>query len=228
MFSRKTYKLYNGNTFMAKSVDLKKIVAGAALTACLLPTQAVYASGSPQKEKAPISVILGGRKGPESYGAGLGMRFGKIGLGVEGNLYSDIKLQDTKENIPGFEGIYFQGKENLEKTSYIGAFAEFYPRISEKLSLVIGVGGGLKKGTRNIEENLLRRETVLASNTTSTLEEDVVGNIRGGFILDITKKIGVGPFIGYEKSFKKNGLNKGGIFFGVNVFFRFPGQGGDK
>lgn len=211
-----------------KRANFKKILAGgAALTTFLVP-QVAYASDSPKKEKAPISIILGIRKGPESYGAGLGMRFGKIGLGVEGNLYSDIKLQDIKENIPGFEGIYFQGKENLEKTSYIGAFAEFYPRISEKLSLVIGAGGGLKKGTRNIEENLLRGETVLASNTNSTLEKDVVGNIRGGLIFDITKNIGVSPFIGYEKSFKKNGLNKGGIFFGVNAFFSFPRKKGNR
>jgi len=187
---------------------------GAASPAYALP---VNSNPVPEKNKSKVSMTLEANKGSGSYGAGLGVRFGNIGLGVKGKKYSDRNLYETEENV--FGDVYFKGKKDLEKISYIGAFAEFYPRISEKVSMVLGAGGGLKKGTINIEEKLLRGEKELASHETSTSKKGFGWDIYAGLIFDI-KKLGIGPIFGYEKSSGENGLNKGSFYFGIKANFK--------
>ncbi len=208
-------------THNRKGVGKKILAIGLVLSTLLLPKfmHGSQKSRSPQKEKAPISLILGARKGfgnNESYGGGLGIKVGKIGFGLEGDWYSDKISQDIKENVVG--DIYLEGKEKLEKISYIGAFAEFYPGLSEKLSLVLGIGGGFKKGVRNIEEKLLRNEVELALNKTSTsLKKESALKFYAGLIFDFTKNISAGPFVGYEKSPKENVLESDGFYAGIKA-----------
>jgi opacity protein-like surface antigen len=197
-----------------KKGNFKKAIAtGAALVTLVSPV--AYAANSSQKEKAPISLILEAGKGAESYSAGLGAKIGKIGLGIRGKKYSNKSLYDTEENV--FGDVYFKGKKDLEKISYIGAFAEFYPSLSEKVSMVLGAGGGLKKGTVNIEEKLLRDGKELASNQISTLKKGFGWDVYAGLIFDITKNISAGPFAGYEKSSGEKELESDGFYAGIKL-----------
>jgi len=216
-----------------KRANFKKILAGGAVLTTFLVPQVAYASNSPQKEKAPLSIILGARKGfgkSGLYGGELGLKYGRFAL--VGNLgsRSDINLQDTEEkmiSIPEID-IYFQGRENLKDFSSFGGSVEYHPRISERMSGVIGVGGGLEKYTRNIEENLVRRigseESLLASNINSIPEKEFVWNVYGGLSFNITKGLSLNPNIGYEKAFKKNGLKRG-MYVNLRAILSFSRRG---
>jgi len=121
---------------------------------------------------------------------------------------SDLNLQDTEENV--FGDIYFQGREDLKDFSSFGGSVEYHPRISERMSGVIGVGGGLEKYTRNIEENLVRRtgseESLLASNINSIPEKEFVWNVYGGLSFNITKGLSLNPNIGYKIGSREKGM----------------------
>jgi len=212
-----------------KRANFKKILVGAALTTFLVP-QVAYASDSPKKEKAPISIILGARKGfggSGLYSGELGLKYGRFAL--VGNLgsRSDINLQNIEEkmiSIPEIN-IYFQGREDLKDFSSFGASLEYHQPIAKGVSGVIGIGGNFENYARNIEENLVRRidgeETLLASNTSSVPEKEFVGNIYAGPSFKITKWLELNPNIGYEKSFKKNGLKERGAYVNLRAILSF-------
>jgi opacity protein-like surface antigen len=204
-----------------KRANFKKILAGGVVLTTFLVPQAVYASDSSKKEKAPVSIILGARKelgGNKLYGGELGIGIGRFALVGNMGSGSDINLQDSEKNV--FGDVYFQGIENLEKRKSLGLSLEYHPRISEKVSGVIGAGGGLEKRTRNIEENLVRRtdseETLLASNINSIPEKGFGWNVYTGLIFDLTKNISLNPNIGY-----KIGLKEKGMFANLRLIFSF-------
>lgn len=213
-----------------KRVNFKKILAGAALAAFLSPTQVAFASNSPQKEKAPISIILGARKGFGKgglYGAEIGMKFGRFALVGNMSSRSDINLQDIEEEM--IRNVYFQGREDLKDFSSIGASLEYHQPIAKGVSGVIGIGGNLENYTREVQENLVRKtdtgESLLASNTSSLSEKEFVGNIYIGPSFKITKWLELNPNIGYEKSFKKNGLKERGAYVNLRVILSFSRRG---
>lgn len=206
-----------------KGVNLKKILAGTVLAASLFPAQAVYASDSPKKEKAPVSIILGGRKGLGSNGL-QGVEFGGKykDFALVGNICSgsDINLQDTEENV--FGNVYFQGREDLEKRKSFGGSLEYHPRLGKGVSLVFGAGIGLESRIRNINENLIREGTVLASNQVSKKENGVFGEIYFGPSIKATKWLEINPNIGY-----KTGKEKG-MVANIRAILSFPGKKGDR
>ncbi|MBA7619908.1 hypothetical protein ES703_27250 [subsurface metagenome] len=198
----------------------KKILAGTVLAASLFPAQAVYASDSPKKEKAPVSIILGGRKGfgkSGLYGGEFGVRFGRIGLVANLGSGPDLNLQKTEEKVSGFEGVYFKGSEDLKNSSYFGGALEYH-QPGKGVSWVIGAGGGLEKVTREIEENLVRDGTSLASNRTSTQEEKFAGYFYTGPSFKI-KKLEINPNIGY-----KTGREKG-VFVNLRIILPISKRG---
>jgi len=217
---------------MAKSVPgkinnfKKKVVAttlvgflGAASPAYALP---VNSGPVPEKNKSKVSLILGARKGfgkSGLYGGEFGIGVGRFAL--VGSLGSgpDLNLQDTEENV--FGNVYFQGREDLKNSSYFGGALEYH-QPGKGVSWVIGAGGGLEKVTREIEENLVRGETVLASNTTSTPEKKFAGYVYTGPKFPITKNMGLNLNVGY-----KTGREKG-VFVNLRAIFRFPGKKGDR
>jgi hypothetical protein len=197
---------------------LKKILTGAALVTSLFPSQAVYASNS-QKEKAPVSIILGARKGlGESglHGGELGIGVGRFALVGNFGLGSDINLQNTEDHV--FGDVYFQGREDLKNSSYFGGALEYH-QPGKGISWVVGAGGGLEKVTREIEENLVRDGTVLASNKTSTPEKKFAGYFYTGPSFKITKGLSLNPNVGY-----KTGREKG-VFVNLRAVLSFPGKG---
>jgi opacity protein-like surface antigen len=209
---------------IGKRGNFEKKAAAITLTGFLGAASPTYAlpvnsEPAPEKNKSKVSITLEANKGSGSYGAGLGLKVGKIGFGVKGKKYSNRNLYDIKENIPGFEGISFQGRKDFEKTTYMGIFAEVYPRILENLSLVLGASGGIKKGTINIEEKLLRGEDELASHETSALKKGFGWDVYAGLIYDFTGNISAGPFVGYGSS-KENELGKEGVSFGIKANFK--------
>ena len=201
-----------------KRANFKKIVGAIALCTFLFPSQA-YASRSPKNlnKKAPFSIILGARGGHGFYGGEFGIRYKNLAL--VGNLGSgsDLNLQDTEENV--FGDVYFQGREDLKDFSSIGASLEYHPRLGKGISWVIGAGGGLEKVTREIEENLVRDGTVLASNKTSTPEKEFAGYFYTGPKIKITKGLSLNPNIGYKTGLKK------GIFANIRADLSFSRRG---
>ncbi len=202
---------------MVKRVNLKKILAGVALAAFLSPSQVVHASRSQQKEKAPLSIILGAGKGlgnNKSSEIELGVkhkRFALVGK-IPISSYSNINLQKTEEEM--FGNVYFQGREDLEDfSSSIGASVEYHLPLTRGISWVTGIGGKRRSYTRKVEENLVRRigteESLLASNTSSVSEKEFVWDIYAGPSFELTNWLEVSPVLGYETSFKKNGLERG-------------------
>jgi hypothetical protein len=213
---------------MAKSVNLKKILAGVALTACLLPSQMAYASNSQQKEKAPLSIILGAGKGlgnNKSSEIEFGVkhkRFALVGK-IPISSYSNTNLQKTEEEM--FGNVYFKGREDLEDfSSSIGASLEYYLPLAKGTSWVTGIGGKRRSYTRKIEENLVRRignkESLLASNINSIPEKEFVWDIYAGPSFELTNWLEVSPVLGYETSFKENGLERG-MYVSLRGIFSF-------
>ncbi len=216
----------------SKKVNFKKIVAGAALATCLSPSQAVYASDSSKKEKAPLSIILGARRGIEinkSFGIEFGVKYNRFAL--VGNIpissYPNINLQNTEEEM--FGNVYFQGREDLKDFSpSIGASFEYHQPLAKGISWVTGIGGYLEGHTRKIEENLVRRtgseESLLASNTSSVLEKKFVWNVYAGPSFEIIKGLELNPNLGYEISSKKNGLKRG-MYVNLRAILSFSRRG---
>ncbi len=213
-----------------KGVNFKKILAGVALVAFLSPSQVAYASRSQQKEKAPLSIILGARKGfggSGLYGGELGIKYKRFALVGNMGSRSDINLQDTEEEM--FRNVYFQGREDLKDFSSFGASLEYHQPIAKGVSGVIGIGGNFESRTRKIEENLVRRidgeETLLASNISSVPEKEFVWNVYAGPSFKITKWLELNPNIGYEKAFKKNGLKERGMYANLRAILSFSRRG---
>ena len=225
----------------SKKVNFKKIVAGAALVTCLSPSQAVYASGSPKKERAKVSIILGIGKGIEknklsknkSSEIELGIKYNRFAL--VGNIpissHPNINLQTTEEEM--FGNVYFQGREYLgDFSSSIGASLEYHQPltkgISKGISWVTGIGGNLEKRTRNIEENLVRRvgseESLLASYINSIPEKEFVLNVYTGPSFEIFKGLELNPNLGYEIGSKKNGLKRG-MYVSLRAILSFSRRG---
>lgn len=153
----KVVTLFMVKRLNGKGVNFKKTSAGLALTAFLLSPQVAYASNSPKNsdEKAPLSIILGARRGIGGNGSS-GVEFGIKHKGFAGVGYigsrSDRKLQDTEEEM--IRGIYSQSREDLENFSSFGASLEYHQPFAKWVSGVIGIGGNLESYTRKIEENL--------------------------------------------------------------------------
>jgi len=222
---------------IGKGINFKKILAGAALVAFLSPAQVAYASSrSQQKEKAPISIILGARKGLENnkpYGGEIGLKYGRFALVGNMGSQSDLNLQNTKEemiSIPEIN-VYFQGREDLKDFSSFGGAFEYHQPLAKGISWVTGIGGNLEKRTRNIEENLVRRigseETLLASNINSIPEKEFVWNVYTGPSFEILKGLELNPNLGYEIGSKKNGLKRG-MYVNLRAILSFPGKKGDR
>ena len=216
-----------------KRINFKKILAGVALATFLSPSQVAYASSrSQQKEKAPLSIILGARKGfgkSGLYGGELGLKYKRFAL--VGNIpissYSNINLQNTEEEM--FGNVYFQGREDLEDfSSSIGASLEYHQPLAKGISWVTGIGGNLESRTRKIEENLVRRtgseESLLASNINSIPEKEFVWNIYAGPSFKITKWLSLNPNIGYKTGFKKDGLREE-MYISLRAILSFSRKG---
>jgi hypothetical protein len=215
-----------------KRVNFKKILAGAALVAFLAPSQVAYASSrSQQKEKAPLSIILGARRGLEGsrlYGGEIGLKYNRFAL--VGNIpissHPNINLQHTEENV--FGDVYFQGREDLKDFSSFGGAFEYHQPLAKGISWVTGIGGNLEKRTRNIEENLVRRigseETLLASNINSIPEKEFVWNVYTGPSFEILKGLELNPNLGYEIGSKKNGLKRG-MYVSLRAILSFSRRG---
>ncbi len=216
-----------------KGVGFKKILAGVALAAFLSPSQVAYASSrSQQKEKAPLSIILGAGKGlgnNKSSEIEFGVKHKRFAL--VGNIpissYSNINLQKTEEGV--FGDVYFQGREDLEDfSSSIGASLEYHQPLAKGISWVTGIGGNLESRTRKIEENLVRRtgseESLLASNINSIPEKEFVWNIYTGPSFDITKWLSLNPNIGYKTGFKKDGLREE-MYISLRAILSFSRRG---
>jgi hypothetical protein len=176
-----------------------------------------YASNSQQKEKAPLSIILGAGKGlgnNKSSEIEFGVKhksFALVGK-IPISSYSNINLQKTEEEM--FGNVYFQGREDLEDfSSSFGASLEHHLSLARGISWVTGIGGKRRSYTRKVEENLVRRigteESLLASNTSSVSEKEFVWNVYAGLSLEILKGLELSPVLGYETSSKKNGLERG-------------------
>jgi len=213
-----------------KRGNFKKILAGIALAAFLSPSQAAYASHSNQKENAPLSVILGARKGFGSnglYGGEFGIKYNKFALVGNISSRSDINLQNTEEEM--LRNVYFRAREDLKDFSSVGASLEYHQPLAKGVSGVIGIGGNLESYTRKIEEKLVRRtdseESLLASNTSSIPEKEFVGNIYAGPSFKITKWLSLNPNIGYEKAFKKGGLKERGAYVNLRAILSFSRRG---
>lgn len=204
-----------------KRANFKKILAGAALTTFLVP-QVAYASDSHQKEKAPLSIILGARKRIENNKLSknkpseieLGVKYNRFALvgKIPISSHPNINLQTTEEEM--FGNVYFQGREYLgDFSSSIGASLEYHQPLAQGISWVTGIGGNLEKRTRNIEENLVRKvgseESLLASNINSIPEKEFVWNVYAGPSFKIFKGLELNPNLGYEIGSKKNGLKRG-------------------
>jgi hypothetical protein len=75
-----------------------------------------------------------------------------------------------------------------------------------------------------VEENLVRRigteESLLASNTSSVSEKEFVWDIYAGLSLEILKGLELSPVLGYETSFKENGLERG-MYVSLRGIFSF-------
>ena len=214
-----------------KRINFKKIVAGAALVTCLSPSQIAHASNSPQKEKAPLSIILGARRGIEinkSSEIEFGVKYNRFAL--VGNIpissYPNINLQNTEENV--FGNVYFQGREDLEDFSSIGASFEYHQPLAKGISWVTGIGGNLEGRTRKMGENLVRKvgteETLLASNTNSTPEKEFVWNIYAGPSFEILKGLELNSNLGYKISSKKNELKRG-MYVSLRAILSFSRRG---
>ena len=202
---------------MAKRLNFKKILAGVALAAFLSPSQVAHASNSQQKEKASLSIILGAGKGlgnNKSSEIEFGVkhkRFALVGK-IPISSYSNINLQKTEEEM--FGNVYFQGREDLEDfSSSIGASLEYHLPLARGVSWVTGIGGKRRSYTRKVEENLVRRigteESLLASNTSSVSEKEFIWDIYAGPSFELTNWLELSPVLGYETSFKENGLERG-------------------
>ena len=219
-----------GKRLVRRGLGFKKILTGIALAGFLSPTQVALASNSPQKEKAPLSIILGARKGfgdSGLYGGELGIKYRRFALVGNMSSRSDINLQNIEEEM--FRNVYFQGREDLNGFSSIGASLEYHQPVTKGISGVIGIGGNLESYTRKIEENLVRKteseESLLASNTSSVSEKEFVGNIYCGPSFKITKWLSLNPNIGYEKAFKKDGLKERGVYVNLRVILSFSRRG---
>lgn len=193
---------------------------GAASPAYALP---VNSEPAPEKNKSKVSIILGARKGLGSnglQGVELGGKYKDFAL--VGNICSgsDINLQDTEENV--FGNVYFQGREDLEKRKSFGGSLEYHPRLGKGVSLVFGAGIGLESRIRNINENLIREGTVLASNQVSKKENGVFGEIYFGPSIKATKWLEINPNIGY-----KTGKEKG-MVANIRAILSFSGKKGDR
>jgi len=213
----------------SKRNNFKKILAGAALATCLAPSQVAQASNSPQKEKAPLSIILGAKRGIEkdkSSEIEIGFKYNRFAL--VGNIpissYPDINLKDTEENV--FGDVYFKGRENLEDfSSSIGASFEYHQPLAKGISWVTGIGGKSEGRTRTIEENLVRKvgteETLLASNINSIPEKkEFVWNVYTGPSFEILKGLELNLNLGYKSS-KKNELKRG-VDVSLRAILTFP------
>jgi len=217
-----------------KRANFKKILAWVALTTFLVPQVAYASSRSQQKEKAPISIILGAGKGlgsNKSYGGELGLKYKRFALVGNMGSRSDINLQNIEEkmiSIPEIN-IYFQGREDLEDFSSIGASLEYHQPLAKGISWVTGIGGKRRSYTRKVEENLVRRmdreESLLASNINSIPEKEFVWNVYAGPSFELTNWLEVSPILGYEKAFTKNGLKKGEMYASLRAILSFPGKG---
>jgi hypothetical protein len=220
---------------LSKRDNFKKILAGTiALTAFLFSPKIAYASHSDQKEnsqkeKAPISIVLGVRRGVGSsglYSREFGIKYNRFALVGNAGSRPDINLQNIEEEM--LRNVYFQAGENLENFSSVGASLEYYQRFGKRkgVSGVIGVGGNLEKRTRNIEEKLIRRteteESLLASNTSSVPEKEFVWNIYAGPSFKLAKRLELNPVLGYEKAFK-NGLKGRGAYVSIRAILSFSG-----
>ena len=219
---------------MVKRLNFKKILAGLALIVFLSPSQVAYASRSQQKEKAGLSFILGARKGlgsNKSYGVKLGLKHGRFALvgDIPISSHPNINLQKTEEEMGN---VYFQGREDLEDfSSSIGASIEYHLPLAKGISWVTGIGGKRRSYTRKIEENLVRRignkESLLASNINPVSEKEFVLDIYAGPSFELTNWLELSPVLGYETSFKKNGLERG-MSVSLRAFFSFPRKKGNR
>jgi len=202
-----------------------KVILPVTIFSTFLSPQIANTANLNQKEKTPVSLILGARAGTnknKTYGGELGLKYGRFALTGYFGSRQNMNLQSTEEEL--FEGIYFQGNEDLKDFSSAGISLEYHHPFSKKISGVIGIGGGLEKYTREIEENLIRREqgkeSPLASNINSISEKESFGNVYIGSSFKITDWLKLNPIVGYEKNFGKGDLNGGG-YIGLRMIFPF-------